>query len=194
MIKLSLLLLLVCAWLPLAVAYEDPYDKYRYNREEGFDYDETLDKPWKESGAVIPPLPDPDDMQEVPIDGMGGDFTVFVHTRGLALGEDRVLRYWLLLRSRLGAVNTLYEGLRCTTHEYKTYAYGSKREKQGYRVNKAPKWMTVAAVRGKGFRHELDELFCNYGIPFSPEEIIRRIRDASVGRGVGSSSGPAAFF
>ncbi len=176
-------------------AFEDPYDKTRYNREENFDFDESLRKPWEEQKGGIPPLPDPDGMTEVPIDGLGDEFTVFIDPNTFSVGDDGVVRYWMMLKSRLGAMNWHYEGIKCTGAEYKTYAFGSKREAQGYRVAKSPQWASVKAVRGKGFRPELHQLFCDYGLPRAPRDIMTRMRDAASGFGSGKdSSGPNAFF
>ena len=40
----------------------------------------------------------------------------------LSLGQDGVVRYVMVARSRAGALNALYEGLRCASAEVKTYA------------------------------------------------------------------------
>ncbi|MEO5343833.1 MAG: CNP1-like family protein, partial [Gammaproteobacteria bacterium SHHR-1] len=178
---------------PLA-AFEDPYDKYRYNREEEFDYDESLRKPWQEGQSEIPPLPKASAMLEVPIDGLGDDFEVLIDPNSLSIGEDRVVRYWLMLRSHLGAVNLHYEGINCNTGQYKAYAYGSPREASGFRVVKEPRWAPLKALRGRGFRPELQQLFCDYGLPLARRDIIKRIRDAASGFGSGRDSGPNAFF
>ncbi|MBF0254865.1 MAG: hypothetical protein HQL47_00070 [Gammaproteobacteria bacterium] len=195
MAKPLLLLLLFSSLCAPLLAFEDPYDKYRYNREEEFDYDESLRKPWQEDNAVIPPLPDPGQMLEVPIDGLGDEFSVFIDPETLHVGKDQVVRYWLLLRSKLGAVNTHYEGIKCTGAEYKDYAFGSSRAASGYRQVKEPQWASVKPVRGLGFRHELHQLFCDYGLPRKVPDILIRIRDAASGPGSGrDSSGPSAFY
>jgi hypothetical protein len=175
------------------LAAGDPYDKYRYNREEEFDYDESLRKPWQEEAGEIPPLPKASAMQELPIDGLGDDFVVLLDPKSLSVGQDQVVRYWLMLRSRLGAVNLHYEGINCSTAQYKAYAYGSSAEPSGFRRVQEPKWASVQAVRGRGFRHELQQLFCDYGLPRTPRDILNRIRDAAQGPGR-DSSGPSAFF
>lgn len=190
-----LLMMLLVALLPPVLAFEDPYDKYRYNREEEFDYDETLRKPWQEESSGIPAMPEAKAMKALPIDGLGEDFDVFIDPASLSVGEDQVVRYWLMLRSRLGAVNWHYEGIRCGTREYKTYAFGSKSEQSGYRVVKEPQWASVTAVRGRGFRHELYAIFCDYGLPRAKRDIFNRVRDMERGLGSGrESSGPNAFF
>ena len=51
---------------------------------------------------------------------------VLVDQRTLAIGDDGVVRYVLVVRSPSGAESVSFEGLRCTTGERQTYAYGRK--------------------------------------------------------------------
>ena len=41
------------------------------------------------------------------------------------LGEDGVVRYVMVLRSPRGSENTFFEGIRCSTREWRSYAFGS---------------------------------------------------------------------
>jgi len=196
--KKSILILALALLLgqQAALAYQDPYDKYRKNKEDTYEYDESQDKPWQESKDKIPLLPNPEAMQQVVIDGLDDEFTVFIDPASLNIGADRVVRYWVSLRSKSGADNTMYEGLRCTTHEYKTYAYGSKKTPGGFKAMESEHWLTTKAVRGRGFRHELDDqYFCYYGNPRPLQEILSRIKNASRGLMTGpGSAGPSSFY
>lgn len=180
----------------LALAYQDPYDKYRKNQEDTYEYDDSQHKPWRESKDKIPPLPDAGAMLEVVIDGLDEEFTVFIDPATLSIGPDRVVRYWVNVRSKLGAENTMYEGLRCTTHEYKTYAYGSKKSQGGFKAMESELWQTTRAVRGRGFRHELDnQYFCDFGNPRPVPEILQRIKNGRRGLMTGpGSAGPSSFY
>jgi len=60
----------------------------------------------------------------------------------LSLGGDGVVRYVLVARSPSGALNVLYEGIRCQTAEMKTYA---RWDNQGHWISSAGSaWRTLA--------------------------------------------------
>ena len=181
-----------------AVAAGNPYDAIIYNREETYDFDESKIEKWKEEEVAVPPVPDEDDYVEVPIDGFGKDFVVMLDAKTMSVGEkDGVIRYWIALKSKLGAVNMMYEGVRCTGRLYKTYAYASQRKKGKFRVVKKPKWMSTEAVRGRNYRQELVQHFlCVAGSARNPKEVVARIKEAnsslfSFGK---ETTGPAAFY
>jgi hypothetical protein len=52
-------------------------------------------------------------------------FKFFIDPKSLAVGSDGVVRYTLVARSRSGAENVSYEGIRCEDGNYKVYAIGS---------------------------------------------------------------------
>jgi hypothetical protein len=54
----------------------------------------------------------------------GGGFRFFVDPATLSVGKDKVVRYTLVARSSDGVQNVSYEGLRCATADYRTYAFG----------------------------------------------------------------------
>lgn len=177
----------------LAAGFNDPYDKYRKGKEDEFHYDESTDRPWEEQGGRIPPLPAERDFEEVPIDSLK-EFGVYIDLKGLDVGKDQVVRYWISLRSKQGAVNLMYEGMRCTGEQYKTYAFGNKREPSGYKLMPDARWMDARGVRGKGYQPELLDYFCNFAMPRDKIDILRRIKDAKRGNLIGPGSGTASFF
>lgn len=193
----SLLLVFACL-NPVQLRAGDPYDNIRYNRNETFNYDDTQDKPWQEEGLTIPPPPADRDLVEVHIDSLGDSFTVWVDTKTLSLGkDDRVVRYWLVLRSKTGAANTMYEGIRCSSREYKTYAFANQRGEGQVEPVKNPKWLPTKGARGMQFRQELQEgYFCSFGMEKKRDEILHALQEANRGFyfGTGKSSGPSAFY
>lgn len=182
-----------------AAAWADsPYDNIRYSRGETFNYDDSKDKPWQEEKLEIPPPPRDRDLIEVHIDSVGDSFTVWVDTKSLSIGkEDRVIRYWLVLRSKTGANNSMYEALRCKTKEYKTYAFANQKEGGKIDEMKNPKWLPTKATRGFQFRQELQEgYFCSFGADKTRDEIVKALEEANRGHYFGTSkpTGPAAFY
>lgn len=83
-------------------------------------------EPWKEQPiAGLPAYPDGKHYVAVPLQQAGSDLDMFIDEPSLDIGDDGVVRYTLLLRSPRGAESLFYEGIRCATREWRSYAYGS---------------------------------------------------------------------
>jgi hypothetical protein len=79
------------------------------------------EREWKESEA--PPPPAFDVARLIPFEANRSSSLQFgVDPQTLSIGQDGVLRYVVVARSPTGAINAMYEGIRCTSGEYKTYA------------------------------------------------------------------------
>jgi len=158
-----------------AIAAETESNVYRAERWQG-DFEYTEAEAWKESAVVLPPYPDPSDLLEVGIGNNRYDF--FIDTRNLTLGDDEVTRYTLVLRSRSGAENIFFEGIRCINQQYRGYGYGSSDGK--IHPLEQSEWKPVQGGDGFGFRFELARFyFCSHGnLPYDPPKIIDRIRYA----------------
>lgn len=80
-----------------------------------------VDPDWKEADA--PPPPAFDLKRLVPFDvAPGSQLSFGVDPASISIGSDGIVRYVVVARSRTGTVNAMYEGLRCTTGEVRTYA------------------------------------------------------------------------
>lgn len=80
-------------------------------------------KPWREIEAQLPAYPNADDL--LPFDAGGASpHRFFLDARSLAISEDGVVRYTLVVKSAGGATNVTYEGMRCETRQQKLYAVG----------------------------------------------------------------------
>ena len=85
---------------------------------------QTLPDPadWKETEAAPPPVFDA--VRAIPFEGpvySGLKFALDPAT--ITIGADGVVRYVVVMTSNAGgAVNAMYEGIRCSTGEFKTYA------------------------------------------------------------------------
>lgn len=103
--------------------------KYPWDTEDDIrgHFDET--KPWVEQQAAIPAYPDPANLIEVPVQIPDSNLKMYIDASTLAIGTDGVVRYALVLRSPSGAENVFYEGIRCATHELRSYAYGSSQSR-----------------------------------------------------------------
>lgn len=77
---------------------------------------------WKESG--VPQTPPAFDVRRlIPIDAPSGSSLKFgIDPETISIGEDGVVRYVVVASSPQGATNALFEGIRCSTGEYRVYA------------------------------------------------------------------------
>lgn len=130
---------------------------------------------WSEELTRLPPLPQAEDLIELRLDGGPGPFRYFIDGRHLAVGEDGVVRYTVVIRSRSGASNLSLEGIRCTARgRFKVFAYGTE---QGF-IPTDQDWQPIGPntepYRIQLWRHH----FCLPGLyqPRSVAEIRRSLK------------------
>lgn len=75
---------------------------------------------WRESTVTPPPKFNLDQLQPFDV-SPGAALSYGIDPKTLSVGEDGVVRYVMVARSSSGALNVLYQGLRCQTGEVKTY-------------------------------------------------------------------------
>ena len=74
---------------------------------------------WRESEAPAPPALRTTGL--IPLEIPGSQLRFGVDPASVSLGSDGVVRYVVVASSASGAVNGIYEGIRCNTAEYKVY-------------------------------------------------------------------------
>ncbi len=144
-----------------------PDQKYEY--EEG--------EAWKEIDIKIPPYPDDSDLMELQLDDPNNRFTYYMDEESLDVSEaDYVVRYTLVIESKSGTRNIFYEGMRCNTLEYKTYAFGTGKGK--FRPSRKPEWKSMRDSGYKKLRMDLMEFYlCDpRKLPRKKSEIVTRIK------------------
>ena len=114
-------------------------------------------EPWKEQAVELPPYPDGQHYVSVPLQIAGSRLEMSIDEPSLVIGEDGVVRYVMLLRAPGGSENLFYEGIRCSTREWRTYAYGDS----------AGTWRTVeggewAPIRNLGVERYRERLYRYY--------------------------------
>lgn len=136
---------------------------------------------WKES--EVPPPPAFDAGKLLTFDVSTGSSLVFgVDPATLHIAADGVVRYVMVATSPSGARNVFYEGIRCTTAEFKTYA----RYTPDGVWNKVarPEWRSLSA--GMPSRHALAFAragACDNAAPAtSVHEIVRQLKSGSFSR------------
>jgi hypothetical protein len=88
-----------------------------------FDYEFEADKPWVELAAQLPPPPKADNLIEFNVSSATRN-RHFIDTASISVGEDKVVRYTVVIDAAGGARNVSFEGMRCATGERRLYAYG----------------------------------------------------------------------
>ncbi|MBU1395734.1 MAG: CNP1-like family protein [Gammaproteobacteria bacterium] len=88
-----------------------------------FDFEFESDKPWVELSAQLPPYPRPENLVEFNVSSATRN-RHFVDTASISVGEDKVVRYSVVIEAAGGAKNVSFEGMRCATGERRLYAYG----------------------------------------------------------------------
>jgi CNP1-like family len=101
------------------------------------------DVDWKETD--VPPPPAFDLKRLIRFEVNPNSSMVFgVDPETIQIGkQDGVVRYVVVARSDSGVVNAMYEGVRCTTGEFKTYARAFGDGK--WRALEQPEWVSLRA-------------------------------------------------
>lgn len=107
---------------------------------------------WKEVEAAPPPAYSKEGLIEIEMLGGYTSLKFGVDPASLSIGSDGVLHYVMVAYSTSGSINAMYEGLRCDTAEFKTYARSS--EPGHWNVVKEPQWRKLDA-REAATRHAL---------------------------------------
>jgi len=110
-------------------------------------------KPWEEGDFVIPPYPNADDLLKVEVDRGEMPFNFYLDSKNLLpLPKLGVTRYTIVIESETGAKNVLFEGLRCQTGEFRTYAYGTFDKK--FSKARTSKWQLIRRSGGMAHRYD----------------------------------------
>lgn len=88
-----------------------------------FDFEFEADKPWIEIATQLPPSPKAENLIEFNVSSATRN-RHFVDTASISVGQDKVVRYTVVIEAAGGAKNVSFEGMRCETRERRLYAYG----------------------------------------------------------------------
>jgi hypothetical protein len=130
---------------------------------------------WKEIEAPPPPAFNVDKLLTFDV-SRGSSLVYGVDPSTLSIGSDGVVRYVMVATSASGASNVLYEGIRCTTAEVKTYARRTSEGSWNQVAN--PRWTSL--FDNMPSRHALQ--FARSGAcdnaaqASSVDEIVRRLK------------------
>jgi hypothetical protein len=88
-----------------------------------FDIEFEADKPWVELSAQLPATPQAENLVEFKVSS-AARHRHFIDTASISVGDDKVVRYTVVIEAVGGAKNVSFEGMRCETAERRLYAYG----------------------------------------------------------------------
>jgi len=174
MMRLFLILLLIMLTPPLyADDVTDPYDRFRgENDRDTFDFDDSLVAPWKEQKGAIPAV-SLQALKKLIIDHGPINASIYLDQNSIQVNKkDRVVRYWIAIKSgeRIGSLN--YEGLRCSTGEYRSYAYASPQSSTQITPLKNSRWKSIRPEGSRDYHRELAKNYlCSTGVPRTLEGI-----------------------
>ena len=124
---------------------------------------------------MMPAYPADVDLLPFPVDQPGLSQTFNIDGKSISVGVDGVVRYSVVIMSNSGARNVLFEGLRCASREFRTYAYGEAT--RGFHPAQSDKWQPVSHYGWGGFRAVLQrDYLCDPHLsPYHLNEIKRRL-------------------
>jgi hypothetical protein len=142
------------------------------------DFDDTT-KPWQEIAVQLPAMPNRATLVRVYVSPTATQ-TFSVAPETVSVGSDDVVRYVLVARSESGADNTSYEGLRCTSLEHKSYAFGHA--DGSWTRSRRTDWVPISGS-GANRQHAAlaESYFCDgHMVAGQASDIVKRLKSGRV--------------
>jgi hypothetical protein len=132
-------------------------------------------KAWQESAFQLPAPPVAANLMEFYV-GPTATQTFFIDEKSLSIAGDGVIRYTIESKSKSGAINISYEGIRCATAERKQYAYGMA--DNTWALARDPIWRPITElVANRQHAALVKDYFCNANtIAGTVPDIVKRIK------------------
>lgn len=170
-------MLLVTAMVFMVNPLHAEKDQFGYGTET-LHFDESLVEKWKESKFTVPSYPNDRDLLPVSMP-TSSTLKIYIDSKSISRAPDLVARFTFIVESPSGARNVFYDGLRCETREYKTYAIGTTNHTLVPVKN--PTWQRIPQPEFNAFR---DYLYRHYvcdknAFARSPEDLVRLIKYGS---------------
>lgn len=120
---------------------------------------------WREIEVELPEYPKEADLQPFELEGRSKN-RFYIDSRSLSVDEDGVVRYTVVARMSTGIENVSYEGIRCDTAQWKSYAFG--RPDKTWAESRSDDWRRVERVGVNAYHVPLyHAYFCPWGLPVS---------------------------
>lgn len=115
---------------------------------EGQDRGEDTEEPWRESEVEFPEFPSEDALRLLELDALESRYNYYLVPGSMTQGEDKVVRYVIVIETRRGVRNVLFEGVRCATGDFKTYAYATR--DGTFRAFRTGRWLPLRTNTRQG--------------------------------------------
>ena len=139
-------------------------------------YVETPTAPWKESEVAIPAYPEDQNLVSISLSARD-TLKLYIDPKSFSRAADGVARITLVVESPSGVRSVFYDGMRCDTPQYKTYAVGTPDRK--FTPVRAAKWQAIPTPVVNAFRDYLYNKYLCDGHPSTartPEEFTKAIK------------------
>lgn len=129
---------------------------------------------WKEVELLLPAYPKDSDLVEFFVSA-ASTFRFYLDPASISIGVDGVVRYALVARSPSGASNVSFDGIRCKTAEFRSYAFGRS---DGTWSMRPTAWSRIQRRSVQRWHEALfEEYLCKRGtVPSSPKEIVDALK------------------
>jgi len=177
MMLFLMLILMICGIISQANA--DIWDELKSHDDKVHEYDEDLyefeDYIWKEGKTGLPDYPVDKNLLAIQGPSEYQNYQYLIDVKNLRADPDGVVRYTIVISAPSGSQNVMFEGLRCSSGEYKTYAYGNANR---FIKKKTISWRRVNSRNVMGYTRSLaDNYFCNnLGEVLKRHEIVQNIK------------------
>ncbi len=162
MVTVRLVLLL---WLSIGLSFAEVEESQTFTERPAV----------KEQALELPKYPTLKDL--VYFEVKTTQFKYALDTRSISVGEkDQIARYTVVIESPQGAKTVLYEGIRCDTRDYKTFAHAGPDQK--FRLTQTPEWVPIRSEGTFVYRVELLGYYLCQGavVRYKVREILQVLR------------------
>ena len=172
---------LCCAFGLVAAHAASPFnDDDLYGEQGGPAYRGKSTPEWSEQDALIPPWPVEEDLIPVDLSLPEFPYRLFIDAKSLSVGDDKVVRYTVVLRSSNGVENVSYEGILCNHMQLQRYAYGSRGQ---FRAVRKSGWRYIREKGQDRYRRALARhFFCPLPDGDSARLILTRLKSRNSGQ------------
>ncbi len=169
-VRLFLFTALVVAAHPLQAMRDKNGDEV-----QSFDFNEKYVEKWKEINVAIPAYPNDHDLLQVSL-LVSERIKIYIDIKSISLEPDRVSRFSYVVESPSGARNVFYDGFRCETRQYKTYAIGTSTH--SFESVVKPQWRTIPRLEINDFRYQLyrNYLCDDHASARTPDDLVRQLK------------------
>ncbi|CAG2152808.1 CNP1-like family protein [Cupriavidus numazuensis] len=139
-------------------------------------------KTFKEEEAILPALPQDANLIPFSVNGTG-NLTFEVDSKSVSVGNDKVVRFTVVISSSTGARNVNYEGLRCDAFERRIYATlpAGAKEWEVNRGESRDSWIRMQTSARNAYAATLaSDFFCEgRTVAGTPEKMVRDLKDSA---------------